>query len=279
MQINPLDLKRVMKIIMRQLANFLTVCVVLSLAVSCSTPKDIAYFQDVSETVIPIEEPKTIKIEPLDKLSIVVKSKDAELSNLFNLTVNSNRLGEATGPFTSEGMSTYTVTPKGTIDFPVLGELDIKGMTRSEAAAFIKGELIGKGLVKDAVVTVELLNASYSVMGEVGRPGRFNIDKDKINILEALSIAGDLTIQGQRENIAVVREEPDGVHTYRVDLTNMNELVKSPVYYVKQGDIVYVEPNNVRKRQTTVNGNNVLSWSFWVSVASLLTSVAVLVVK
>ena len=171
------------------------------------------------------------------------------------------------------------MAPDGTIDFPVLGKLKIEGMTRSELAGFIKGELMGKELVKDPVVTVEFLNTGFSVMGEVNNAGRFDINKDQLNILEALSLAGDLTIQGQRENVAVVRTDRDGVHTYRVDLTNFVELTKSPAYYIKQGDVIYVEPNGVRKRQATVNGNNVLSASFWVSVASLLTSVAVLIFK
>lgn len=260
-----------------------------AMVASCSAPKNLAYFQDVTETIVPVSASE-VRVAPHDKLSIIVKSKDPALSSLFNLTVASDRLGldvpsSGTGSTlrsfssTSEGISTYTVTPEGTIDFPVLGKLKIEGMTRSELAGFIKGELMGKELVKDPVVTVEFLNTGFSVMGEVNAAGRYDINKDQLNILEALSLAGDLTIQGQRENVAVVRTEKDGVHTYRVDLTNFVELTKSPAYYIKQGDVIYVEPNGVRKRQATVNGNNVLSASFWVSVASLLTSVAVLIFK
>lgn len=269
--------------------KFLIIIALSAMVVSCSAPKNLAYFQDVTETVIPVS-PSEVRVAPHDKLSIIVKSKDPALSSLFNLTVASDRLGldvptSGTGSTlrsfsaTSEGISTYTVAPDGTIDFPVLGKLKIEGMTRSELAGFIKGELMGKELVKDPVVTVEFLNIGFSVMGEVNNAGRFDINKDQLNILEALSLAGDLTIQGQRENVAVVRTDKDGVHTYRVDLTNFVELTKSPAYYIKQGDVIYVEPNGVRKRQATVNGNNVLSASFWVSVASLLTSVAVLIFK
>ncbi len=268
----------------------LLVPVILILAtVSCGAPKNIAYFQDTVEAVVPAESGQ-IKIAPLDKLSIIVKSKDPALSSLFNLSVSADRLGldtpiNGTGSvingssFTSQGISSYTVTPEGTIDFPVLGVLKIEGMTRSELAGFIKGELMGKELVKDPVVTVEFINTGFSVMGEVNKAGRYDINKDKLNVLEALSLAGDLTIQGKRDNIKVVREENDGVHTYKIDLTNLTELTKSPAYYIRQGDIIYVEPNGVRKRQATVNGNNVLSAGFWVSVASLLTSVAVLIFK
>lgn len=269
--------------------KFLIIIALSAIVVSCSAPKNLAYFQDVTETVIPVSSSE-VRVSPHDKLSIIVKSKDPALSSLFNLTVASDRLGldvpaSGTGSTlrsfstTSEGISSYTVAPDGTIDFPVLGKLKIEGMTRSELAGFIKGELMGKELVKDPVVTVEFLNTGFSVMGEVNNAGRFDINKDQLNILEALSLAGDLTIQGQRENVAVVRTDKDGVHTYRVDLTNFVELTKSPAYYIRQGDVIYVEPNGVRKRQATVNGNNVLSASFWVSVASLLTSVAVLIFK
>lgn len=253
---------------------------------SCSAPKDVAYFQDTVETVIPITSPRQIKIEPNDKLSIIVKSMDPALSSMFNLTINSERVGASTEALAgsgtgtlrtsgsgSEGLSKYTVTPEGYIDFPVLGNLYVQGMTKNELAAFIKGELMGRNLVKDPVVTVEFVNFGVSVMGEVARPGRYDITQDQINVLEAISMAGDLTIQGKRENVAVLREEADGLHTYRIDLTNFQEVAKSPAYYLKQGDIIYVEPNNVKKRQTTANGNNLLSTGFWISVASLLTSV------
>lgn len=261
---------------------FMMFCMAMT---GCKAPQDVVYFQDINETVLPVSaEAGRIKIKPLDKLSIVIKSKDPELSELFNLSVNSMRVGQTAtiqgGNVESrtysggyEGMSNYTVTPSGDIDFPVLGMLHVEGMTREELASFIKGELMGKGLVKDPVVTVEFQNTGYSVMGEVNNPGRFDINKDKLTILEALSIAGDLGIQGRRDNITVIREENDGVHTYKLDLTNLQEMLKSPAYYVQQSDVIYVEPNDIRKRQTTTNGNNVLSTGFWISVASLLTSV------
>lgn len=252
---------------------------VMSLATGCKTPKDVAYFQDIDETVIPVAQKNPIRIQPNDKLSIIIKSKDPVLADLFNLTVNTNRTGLPSSSSGTEGLSSYTVSREGTIDFPQMGQIKVAGMTRGELASFIKGELIGRSLVKDPVVTVELLNASYSVLGEVGRPGRYGFSKDAISILEAISQAGDLGIQGKRDNITIVRHEPDGVHSYKVDLTNIRDVVSSPAYYLQPDDIIYVEPNGVKKRQTTVNGNNLMSWGFWVSVASLLTSVAVLVVK
>lgn len=255
----------------------------------CRTPKDVTYFQNMEEVIPMPANAGQIKIRPFDKLAIVVKSKDPALSELFNLSVNTNRFGQtgstaevmSSRAYSSgtEGMSNYTVTPSGDIDFPILGMIHVEGMTREELAAFIKGDLIGKGYVKDPVVTVEYVNTGFSVMGEVNRPGRFEMNMDRINIIEALSMAGDLTIQGKRDNIKLLRSEKDGVHTYSLDLTNLDELAKSPAYYLQQSDVIYVEPNDMRKRQTTTNGNNILSAGFWVSVASVLASLSVLIFK
>lgn len=252
----------------------------------CGVPKDVAYFQDVdTATILETAQSTPIKVKPGDKLSIVVKSKDPQLSALFNLPVYSSRIGQggSTNGSTSElraytgaqseSVASYTVTPDGEIDFPVLGYIKVAGMTRAELAGYIKGELMGRELVKDPTVVVEFLSSGISVMGEVNRPGRYDLNRDQLNILEALTLAGDLTINGQRQNVRVVRSENGQVNTYVLDLTDAASLMKNPAFYLQQDDVVYVEPNKQRKRSSTVNGNNALSVSFWVSVASLLTSV------
>ena len=123
------------------------------------------------------------------------------------------------------------------------------------------------------------MNLTVSVLGEVTRPGRFNIDKDRITLLDAIGMAGDLTVFGKRDRVIVQREVNGEQKAYFVDLTSARSLYRSPVYYLKQNDIVYVEPNDFKARQSTVNGNTVRSSSFWVSIASLLTSIMVLIVK
>ena len=264
-----------------KLSLILSVCIMLLFS-ACSTPKEVAYFQDIKEENIAITTPKQIRIQPNDKLTITVKTMDPNVSALFNLQMVSDRVGESEilstsrgniRPVSSTGISKYTVNPQGCIDFPVLGEIKVADMTRDELAGFIKGELMGKELAKDPVVTVEFVNLGVSMLGEVTSPGRYDINRDQINILEAIAMAGDLTINGKRNNVSVIRETDDGVQTYIVDLTNFKDLASSPAYYLKQGDIIYVEPNDQRKRQTTTNGNNVMSTGFWISVASLLTSV------
>ncbi|MCH5224946.1 MAG: polysaccharide biosynthesis/export family protein [Muribaculaceae bacterium] len=263
----------------------LTALFLMILTTGCHTPKDVAYFQDTITEGLILPQNGELKIEPNDKLSIVVKTMDPTLSSLFNLSASTERVGESVPQIStgagnirnsttlSSGISKYTVTPQGTIDFPVLGELKVAGMTRNELAGFIKGELMGRDLAKDPVVTVEFINMGVSMLGEVNRPGLYDIAQDKISIIEAISMAGDLNLQGKRENVTVIREENGVAKNYKVDLTNFQELTQSPVYYLKQGDIVYVEPNDMRKRQTTTNGNNVYTTGFWISVASLLTSV------
>lgn len=273
------------------LRNGLFMLVALCLAASCGTPKNIAYFQGTQDsTILEIAAAanKEIKVEPHDKISIIVSCKDPALAQMFNLHVFTNSQAEksasnGTGSEFrnynvgySDGINGFTVSPEGTIDYPVIGKIKVEGMTRSELAAFIKGEIMGRGLIKDPVVTVEFLNVGVSVLGEVKEPGRYDLNADVLTLMEALSLAGDLTIQGQRNDVKVIRRQGDKVQTYIVDLTDAQQLVSSPAYYLKQGDIVYVEPNSVQKRQSTANGNNVTNVSFWLSVASLLTSAAIL---
>lgn len=152
-------------------------------------------------------------------------------------------------------------------------------MTREEVAVYIKKELQSHDLIKDPVATVEFMNLSVNVMGEVNRPGRYNIDKDHLTILDALSQAGDLTIYGKREKVLVLRNENGKQRVYGINLCSADHLYSSPVYYLQQNDVVYVEPNDTKARQSTVNGNNVRSTSFWISLASLLTTISVLIFK
>lgn len=273
---------------------FKTSVLMLGIALAgCSTPKNITYFQGAENTEaieIASAAENAIKVEPFDKLSIMVSCKDPALAQLFNLQVFTNNTSQktsynGTGNVRdynigySEGINGFTVSSEGTIEYPILGTLKVAGMTRNELAAFIKGELMGRGLIKDPVVTVEFLNIGISILGEVNGPGRYDMNVDVLTITEAIALARDLSIQGNRQNIKVLRKEGNKLQTYVVDITDANNLVKSPAYYLKQGDIIYVEPNDIRKRQTTNNGNSVLNISFWVSVASLLTSAAILFKK
>lgn len=263
--------------------NIFSLILVVAFFGSCTSVKNISYFQDLEPGVAEqMGAPLEIRIRPNDKISIVVNSKDAELSNLFNLPIVSHRIGrssESSLNYSSQQVSGYTVDMQGDIDFPVVGKVHVAGLTRAEIAAHIKHTLIAEDLVKDPVVTVEFMNLSFSVLGEVNSPGRFYIDRDGMTLLEAIGMAGDLTIYGKREDVYVLRDEQGVQVSYRVDLTSARQLYASPVFYLQQNDVVYIEPNTVRARHSTVNGNNVRSTSFWLSLASLLTTITVLLVK
>lgn len=253
--------------------------IILFLA-SCKGAENVAYFQDTSDgQVLNLAHVADLKVQPKDKMTIVVNSSDPELADLFNLPIMARRVGTTNNISGQWSLCTYTVDENGNISFPVLGKIKVAGMGRQEIADHIQKELISRNLCKDALVTVEFDDLFINVMGEVARPGRFEMTRDNYTVLDAISAAGDLSIMGQRENVKVIRHENDNTHTYVLNLNDLASLTKNPAYYLKQGDVVYVEPNNYRKRQTTVNGNNVLSTSFWISVASLLTSVAVLLKK
>lgn len=267
---------------MIRICNLMITALALLFLGSCTTSRKVAYLQDVGTDVRRENTGQVaVTVQPEDKISIVINSKNPELADIFNLPVMTHRIGQ---PMNStynynQQVSSYTVDSNGNIDFPILGELHVAGLRREKIASYIKNELVRKNLVKDAVVIVEFLNMGVSVMGEVNRPGRFSIDRDHLTLLDAISMAGDLTIYGKRENVLVVRRENGGESFYRVNLCDSRSLYSSPVYYLRQNDMVYVEPNEVRARQSTLNGNNVRTASFWMSLASLLTTLGVLIFK
>lgn len=266
---------------MKRIITFSLVTGVLLCFMSCHTTQKISYFQDVivSDSANFDVPAPDIRLRPEDKISIIVNSRDPELTALFNLPYTSRILGNTVdnfGSMTSQyGASGYIVKTDGSIDFPVLGPITVAGMTRDEVSAYIKNELITRDLVKDPVVTVEFMNLQVSVMGEVKVPGRYNISRDRVTLLDAISMAGDLTIYGRRDNVLVMRPDSSGVlHSYRVDMRSFESVRTSPAYYLHQNDYVYVEPNRKRANESTVNGNVVSSASFWISVISLLATLA-----
>lgn len=253
---------------------------VLLFMASCATNKEITYFQDIivaSDSTVTETLPPEITLRPEDKISIIVNSKDPELTALFNLPYTARVLGQTNEMIsnTNQGTSGYIVKGDGTIDFPVLGGISVAGLTRDEVSAYIKNQLIIQNLVNDPVVTVEFMNLQYSVMGEVKSPGSYKITRDRVTLLDAISQAGDMTISGRRDNVLVLRPDTAGrLYAYQVDMRSFENVINSPVYYIHQNDYIYVEPNKKRANESTVNGNTVRSASFWISITSLLASLA-----
>jgi polysaccharide export outer membrane protein len=189
-----------------------------------------------------------------DLLSIIVSSPSAEASANFNLMSFRQITGGETANTTAapQGYLSYLIDNQGKIDFPVLGQLQLGGLTRNAAKSMIKTRL--KDYINDPFVTLRILNYKVSVQGEVVRPGVFPVATDRITLPEALAMAGDLTIFGKRDNILIIREN-EGKKTYNfVDITNAN-FINSPFYYLTQNDLVYVEPNKVRMNNAKIGPN------------------------
>ena len=253
------------------------------------------YFQDLGDSsVLEPANAEPIRFQPMDKLSIIVTSRDPQVSAMFNLPVYTGRVGENQSLTADSGIgstrmttggsgsiSGYTVNSEGNIDFPIIGSIHIAGLTREEAEGYIKRILVDSKQIKDPVVTIEYMNLGFSVLGEVNRPGRFRIDRDRYTLLDALGMAGDLTINGLRENVTLVRHDAatDKDTVYKLNLLESEQLYASPAFYIQQSDIIYVTPNDKRLRESVASGNAAYTPSFWFSIASLLTSISVLVFK
>jgi len=252
--------------------------------VSCSSPQNVAYFQDADDIVgMMLPEERPFRMRPLDKLNIIVHSSDPMLQQQFTLqNLNVGRsLGAIVTPQTTAGNTyssygtpvAYTVDSQGDINFPVLGKISVLGKTRQEVAEYIAQRLIARELVKDPLVTVEFVNLGIDVLGEVAHPGHIDILKDHFTILDAISRAGDLTINGCRDRVLVCRDEDGAEMNYYVDLTNRQDLLLSPVYYLQQNDVIYVQPNEKRQRESTASGNTFNTPGFWMSFTTLLMTV------
>ena len=250
---------------------FLVLVAVLLTLSSCKTREKILYFQDIENgSVIPTQAIQPLTFQPGDKLTVIVSSSATpQLAVQFNLPTSTS-----TG---SQQMVVYTIDENGCIDIPTLGRTKISGLTRSETAAKIQS-ILRDGKLRDAVVTVNSYDQYITILGEVNAPGKQTITKDRLTIIEALGAAGDLTIHGCRDNILVLRQEGNETKSYYVDLRS-KDVMNSPVYNLRQNDVVYVQPNKVKMGQSTNNDNSLRTIGTWMSIVSFLMSLGVIVLK
>ena len=258
---------------MKRILRLTLAAAIVTAFVSCNpeTYKKINYLQDVNEdTSMSMTVNKGIIIQPQDQLSIIVTSRDPKMAVPFNLSVSTFYTGSelSSSGGASQRITGYIVDNSGDINFPSLGEVHVAGLNRWELQDLIRDRLSDSGLLKDAVVTVEFLNFKVSVLGEVTSPGTYTVTGDKITIFQALALARDLTIYGQRENVRVIREQNGQRQIYVLDLTD-SEIFNSAAYYLQQNDVVYVTPSTVRAGQGEINENYFKSGSFWISLASI----------
>ena len=254
---------------------FLACLVVVSLFSSCQSYKKVPYLQD-AEVVSQVRQEESLydaKIMPKDLLTIVVSCTSPELAVPFNLTVATQSNVVTTSTTIQPVLQQYLVDNEGKINFPVLGELKVGGLTKRQAETMIVDKL--KPYLKETpIVTVRMINYKISVIGEVARPGTFTISNEKVNLLEALAMAGDMTVWGLRDNVKLIREGADGRQQIITLDLNKAETILSPYYWLQQNDIVYVTPNKAKARNSDI-GN---STSLWFSATSILVSLASLLV-
>ena len=265
-------MKKVFYVILSVMTAFLS---------SCGSVKNVAYLQNSDSIDFSRSEYLyDAHIMPKDVLTITVSTVNPEASAPFNLIVRPTLNNTSSNLATTGGsLQTYLVGNDGKIDFPVLGSLQVGGLSKAECEQMIHDKLLPyMNVEEDPVVTVRMSNYKISVLGEVTRPGVFTVNNEKINILEALAQAGDLTIYGVRDRVKLIRESATGKKAVVTINLNDAEIINSPYYYLQQNDIVYVEPNKVKARNSSV-GTSTTLWFTGTSVLVSLTSLLYNILK
>ena len=240
---------------------------------SCNAQRNVLYLQNMesgAESVV--AENNIIRIKPLDQIKVVVNSKNPELAIPFNSSSNYNALTGALVSQTNNGensIQVFTVDSEGYITMPILGKIKCAGLTREELANSIESLIRDGGYIQDPSVNVRFATLSLSILGEVSKPGRYDIRNDQITIFEALALAGDMTIYGSRNDVLVVREVGNKNVVTTLDLRSP-EVFSSPCYYLEQNDVVIVNPNKYKAATSEINQNR----SFWISLTSTAISLA-----
>ncbi len=242
--------------------------IILPFFLSCSNTRKLVYFNDVgNNTFSDVSKSNNMLIAPNDILSIAISSLNPEASAIFNPNKESViKTTTVTGSNTERGG--YLVDPEGNIQLPVLGKIKAAGLNKAQLKDNITKMLLNQKLLKDPLVEIRFLNYEVTVLGEVGRPTVITVPSEKISMLKALGLAGDLTIFGRRDNVLLIREENGQKVTRKIDLTSP-DFLQSPYYYLEPNDVVYVQPNKARASQATM-------WPQLVPI--LLTGLSVVVI-
>ena len=255
------------------------VLIAIAVITSCSSPQNVVYFQDLpAGSSQEVTAKKVITVQPGDQLSIMVYGDNAELASAFNLTTvsGSNYFGNSEK---SQATRVYTIDSNGNIKMPVLGAIKVAGQTREQIAKNIENELTTRNLLRNPVVNVAFYNMYVSVLGEVGGAKRVEIEKDELTLPELLSQCGDLTINGKRDNVKVIRDVKGQKAVYTVDLRSAKSVYQSPAYYLQPNDLVYIEPNSQKASQSISNGSAMRTPAFWMSLVTFITSMVLLFKK
>ena len=261
---------------MKTAIKTLTVVLLAAILVGCNSSKRVVYDFNHDAVVKALAADGEIRIKPLDRITVIVSSQNPELAAPFNAPSSFNSLSSnPLGTSASNGLQSVqvrTVDENGDLEMPLIGKVNCTGKTRSELAKVITKKIVDDGFINDAMVNIQFADMKVFVLGEVTRPGQYDITRDKITVLEALAMAGDMTIYGNRENVTVIRNGGDKYETYQLNFLK-GEQMSSPAFYLQQGDVVYVQPNKYKAATAEINQNR----TFWISIASTMITATSLV--
>ncbi len=246
--------------------SVLTLFLLLIFFQSCASKKDVVYFNqgNVSDYSNLDSSLYTYKIQSNDILSIKILSLDIQSSVPYNLVMQDGNVNNVNNLELTK-INSYLVDTSGKIILPVLGSIEVKGKTTEELSLFLKNVLIDQGHLKSPNVIIRLVNSKFTVLGEVKNAGTFNFTENNLTILQALGVAGDLTIYGDRKQVLLIREQPNGKRIYNIDFTKTDWFTKEE-YIIKPNDVIIVNPNNAKIKSSGIIGNP----SILISLASLL---------
>jgi polysaccharide export outer membrane protein len=236
----------------------------------------VLYLQDIeSGSEITLPDNYQIRLKPLDQLTVVVNSKDPKLAQPFNSASSYNSLSTTGGVTnaTENSLQVFTVDNRGYITLPIIGQVKCAGLTRQELEAEIEKRIKESNYIAEPQVNVRFADLAITIIGEVNKPGRYDIKRDNISIFEALALAGDMTIYGNREDVAVIRQIDGKSVVTKLDIRS-KEVFESTCYYLEQNDIVIVSPNKYKAATAEINQNR----TFWISLASTGISLATLII-
>lgn len=241
---------------------------------SCSSSRQVSYLQKLNEEFRDTLIEYDARIMPKDLLTISVSCSEPEAALPSNLVVPASQTGiNSTNLVSQPTLQNYLVNNQGEIVFPVLGTLKVGGMTTQETSELIVGKL-ERYLKERPIVTVRLVNYKISVIGEVSRPGVYTVNNEQVNVFEAVAMAGDLTIYGKRDNVHIIRTVDGKQKLITINLNDEN-IIYSPDFYLRQNDILYVEPNKAKKQSANIGS----STNLLISITSILISLAGLMVN
>lgn len=230
--------------------NSIRFVIILLIAQACANKKKIIYFQGDKAIVSDTSKKYSPVYKADDLLSITVMALDADAAKPFNLATYGNLSNDKNITANSVRSGGYLIDQSGDIEFPVIGKIKLAGLNRAQATALIKSKLIE--YIKDPAVHIELLNFKVTILGDVNKPGNYNIPNERITLIEALGMAGDLNLNGIRKNILIIRDNGSIKSEARIDLTT-KEIFNSPYFYLQQNDVIYVEPNRSKRNSSVVN--------------------------